>query len=134
MTLGTGMADLSKAVSENMGQGPVLPHTHRNDKAGGEGHLLTQAKWVDLGWPLAAHQTTFSLPLFSRTGRENAMKSLCAEIRTGRLLTSYHHGQKRFDLGNINSVSCQLICQIRILRNKNKSKAPFPPPLLSSRP
>lgn len=42
MTLGTGRADFSKAAAENTAQGPVLPHTHSNDKAGGEGHYSHQ--------------------------------------------------------------------------------------------
>lgn len=50
MTLGTGRADFSKAVAENTGQGPVLPHTHGNDKAGGEGHYRQS------GLTLAGHQ------------------------------------------------------------------------------
>ena len=57
--------------------------------------------WVDLGWLPGAHPAAVSLPLLSRTGGENMMKSLWVEIRTGRTLTNYHHAQNRLNLGKL---------------------------------
>lgn len=52
-------------------------------------------------------------------GEKNRQKSSWAEIKKGRLLTSYCHRQNRLDSGKINLLS-------RIVRNKDKNKNTFP--------
>lgn len=65
---------------------------------GGEG-----GEWgVDLVWLLDVQPATLSFPLLNRIGEENMMKSSWAEVRMGRSLTNYHHGQRRLNLGKIN--------------------------------
>ena len=44
-------------------------------------------------------KAALSLPSTAGQGRENIMKGLWVEIRTGRSLSNYHHEQNRLDLG-----------------------------------
>ena len=44
-------------------------------------------------------KAALSLPLLNWTGGENKTKGSRVEIRTGRSLTNYRHGQNRLDLG-----------------------------------
>jgi len=55
---------------------------------------------------LAGHKVptkvALSLPLLSSTeGRKNAMKGSWVEIRTGRSLSNYRHGQNTLSLGKL---------------------------------
>ena len=55
-------------------------------------------------------------PSSTEQGRENTMKDSWVEIRTGRSLSTYSHGQNRLDWGKLINQSNQS----RIMRNKNK--------------
>ena len=57
--------------------------------------------WVDLGWPPGALQATLPVPLLNWTGGKNAMKGLWVEVRTGRSVSNYRHGQNRLNLGKL---------------------------------
>jgi len=52
--------------------------------------------WCQVPTKLLSHS-----PSSTGQGRENMMKGKWVEIRTGILLRSYHHGQKRFDSGKL---------------------------------
>jgi len=65
--------------------------------------------WVDLGWLPDTYPATLSLPLLNRTEEEEKRKkSSWVEIKTGRSLTSYCHGQNRLDSQKSNLIYCQL--------------------------
>jgi len=57
--------------------------------------------WVDPGWTPGAHQDGLSFPSSAEQGRENITKCSWVEIRTGRSLTCYLHGQNRLDMGKL---------------------------------
>lgn len=67
------------------------------------------------------------IPL-TRQGEENMTKSSWVKDRE---VTSYCHGQNRLDFNLIYLVFNLIYCQLnsRIMRNKNKIKNAFPPPL-----
>jgi len=46
-------------------------------------------------------KAALSLPSSTGQGRENTAKGSWVQIRTGRLLTSYHHRQNRLNLGKL---------------------------------
>lgn len=86
------------------------------------------------GLTLAAHHVP-TKPLYhshsiNRTGGRNYDKKLMGQGKD-RGDTSYCHGQNRLDCNLIYLVSNLIYCQLnsRIMRNKNKIKNAFPPPL-----
>lgn len=67
-----------------------------------------------VGWPWLATRCPPShsiTPPLQLDGEKTGWKNLWLEKRTGRLLTSYHHGQKRLNLGTIDLIYCQLITE-----------------------
>ena len=77
------------------------------------------------GLTLAGHQAltkaALSLPSSAGQGRENITKGSWIEIRTGRSLTNYCHGQNRLDLGKKINLIYYQSNQSRIMRNKTKA-------------
>jgi len=56
--------------------------------------------WIDPAWTPGAHQScSISPPPQLDRAEKNIMKGSWAEIRTGRLLSSYRHWQNRLYLG-----------------------------------